>query len=369
MKNLLVGNGVTIQFGGTDYLNSSIVNRAIANVNFGKFPSHLYPAECAAMLYALQQELTNVVRGNYDTAATTSYIRASLDDFKRRYSGSRVYEVDEIGFEDYFLIFELVHISQGIGNPDRFNNRGVFRRMFLDTVYNGGRIELVYQNFTTPFIHWLKSHDTIFTTNYDSNLETGCGVDVHHLHGCFKTLSESYDPKSFRNQLTDDLLDGEKVDLAYPYLYSNALVSYVGELKEYSMSQSTLANNGMEKFANGYRDDPAIREQIDSWPDDNDLTRRLKEAIRLKSDNPDLRHGEQYPHQMLGEISGTLGILGLSPSNDGHLFSHILANDEISHIVFYCFGEQEAEDANNLFRDKSVGTVDVREHWANLGCS
>jgi len=366
MKNLLVGNGVTIQFGGTDYLNSSIVNRAIANIELGSFPAHLYPAECVLMLPALQKELGKVISGEYDTAAATSYTRASLNDFKRRYSGRRIYEVHEIGFEDYFLIFELVHISQGVGNPDLFNNRGVFRRMFLDSVNNGGDIELVYQNFTPAFIDWVKTYNTVFTTNYDSNLETGCGVDVHHLHGCLKTLSESYDPTSFRNQLTDDLLDGEKVDPVYPHLYSNALVSYVGELKEYSMSQSSVANSGMEKFANGYRDDPAIRAQIDSWPDDNDLIRRLKEAIRLKAENPDLEHGEQYPHQMLAEISGVLEILGLSPSNDGHLFSQILENDKISHVVFYCFGDQEAEDASRLFRGKSVETVDVRKHWARL---
>ncbi|MCA8990794.1 MAG: hypothetical protein KDA88_02390 [Planctomycetaceae bacterium] len=369
MKNLLAGNGVIIQFGGSDYLNSSIVRRAITNVKTGNFPSHLYPAECAKLLYGLQQELTKVVYGEYDKFATTSYIRSSLDDFKRRYGGSQLYEVHEIGFEDYFLIFELFHVSRGISNPDRFNSRGVFRRMFLDSVYNGGKIELVYRSFATPFVHWVRSHDNVFTTNYDSNLDVGCGVDVHHLHGCFKTLSESYDPNSFRNQLTDDLLDGEKVDFTYPYLYSNALVSYVGELKEYAMSQSTVANSGMEKFANGYRDDPAMREQIDAWPEDDDLTRRLKEAIRLKADNPDLKHGEQYPHQMLSEISGTLRIVGLSPSNDGHLFSRIHANDKILDIVFYCFGEQEAEDAKNLFRGRRVEVVDVREHWAHLGCS
>ena len=148
MKNLLAGNGVTIQFGGTDYLNASIINRAIANIKSGNFPSHLYPAECAAMLFAMQKELSKVVSGEYDTAAATSYIRASLDDFKRRYSNRDIYEVHEIGFEDYFLIFELVHISQGIGNPDRFNNRGVFRRMFLDAVYNGGDIESVYRHLS-----------------------------------------------------------------------------------------------------------------------------------------------------------------------------------------------------------------------------
>ena len=369
MRNLLIGNGVIIQYGGAAYLNSSIVNRALENIRSGRFPAHLYPKECADFVMALQGEHARALRGEYDKYVFTSYDRSSLEDFKRRYSTARSYSVDEIGFEDYFLLFELVHSKQSIGNPDRFNNRGVLKRMFLDAVYNGGEIENVHRNFPPRFVVWLKEHDQLFTTNYDSNLDAVYSKDVFHLHGSFRILSETYDPNSFRNQLKDDLIDGEKVDPNYLYLYSNCLVSYVGDLKLSSMTESSLANTGMEKFAAAHENDPSIRKQIDEWDDSNELVKRLKEAIKLKAKHPEFKHSEQYPHNLLKQITGSLEIVGLSPNNDGHLFDQILANDQMSEIIFYYFGEQEAADAERLFRSKSLKTKHVRELWAEMQAS
>ena len=366
MRNLLIGNGAIIQYGGAAYLNSSIVKRALENIRRGRFPHHLYPKECAEFVVALQREHARALRGKYDKYVFTSYDRLSLEDFKNRYAKARSYAIEEIGFEDYFLLFELVHNKQGIGNPDRFISRGVLRRMFLDSVYNSGQVETVHEHFPARFESWLKEHDQVFTTNYDSNLETACGSDVHHLHGSFRTLSETYDPNSFRNQLEDDLLDGEKVDQNYPYLYSNCLVSYVGDLKSFSMTQASLANSAMDKFAAGYENDPALRQQIEEMDEGNDLVRRLKEAIRLKVERPDLEHSEQYPHKMLEQITGSLEIVGLSPNNDGHLFTQILANDQISEIRFNMFDEQEVADAEKLFHSKFLKTKDVRELWAGM---
>ncbi len=366
MRNLLIGNGVIIQYGGVAYLNSSIVNRALENIRSERFPAHLYPKECADFVVALQKEHGRALSGEYDKYVFTSYDRSSLKDFKRRYSTARSYSVDEIGFEDYFLLFELVHNKQSVGNPDRFNNRGVLKRMFLAAIYNGGEIENVHRNFPPRFVAWLKEHDQLFTTNYDSNLDTAYGKDVAHIHGSFCTLSETYDPNSFRNQLKDDLLDGEQVDPNHLYLYSNCLVSYIGDLKLGSMTQSSLANRGMKKFATAYKNDPSIRKQIDEWDDSNELVKRLKEAIKLKVKQPELKHSEQYPHNMFKQITDSLEIVGLSPNNDGHLFAQLLANDKISEIRFNYFGEQEAADAKRLFQSKLLKTKDVRELWAAM---
>lgn len=366
MRNLLIGNGLIIQYGGAAYFNSSIVNRALEKIRSGRFPENLYPKECAEFVVALQKEHARVLQGEYDKCVFTSYDRSSLEDFKRRYSTERSYSVEEIGFEDYFLLFELVHNKQGIGNPDRFNNRGVLKRMFLDSVYNSGQIETVHENFPARLISWLKEHDHLFTTNYDSNLETASGSDVHHLHGSFRILSETYDPSSFRNQLEDDLLDGEKVDPNYPHLYSNCLMSYVGYSKSYSMTQSSLANSAMDKFVAGYTNDPTIRQQIEDWDENNVLVKRLKETIKMKVERPDLEHQEQYPHKMLEQITGSLEIVGLSPNNDRHLFSQIIANNQISEIQFNYFDKQEAADAEQLFHSKSLKTREVRELWAEM---
>jgi len=367
MRNLLIGNGVIIQFGGIAYLNSSIVNRALNNIRSGRFPSHLYPKECADFVIALHQEHAKVLRGEYDKYVYTSYDRSSLKDFKQRYRIDHSYTVEEIGFEDYFLLFELVYNKQKIGNPECFNCRGVLKRMFLDAVYNNGQIENVHQNFPSYFIEWLKEHDQLFTTNYDSNIEAASGKELFHLHGSFSTLSETYDPNSFRNQLEDDLLNGEKVDSNFLYLYSNCLVSYVGDLKSSSMTQSVHANKGMGKFSKAYKNDPAIRKQIDQWSNNsNELVRRLKEAIQLKVNDPELKHSEQYYQDKLEQITGSLEIVGLSPNNDGHLFSQILANDKISEILFYYFDQKEAKDAERLFHLKALETKNVQELWTKM---
>lgn len=41
MKNLLVGNGLLIEFGGIDYTNKSIVLRTLKNFETPDFPSHV----------------------------------------------------------------------------------------------------------------------------------------------------------------------------------------------------------------------------------------------------------------------------------------------------------------------------------------
>lgn len=366
MKSALIGNGVAIQFGGIAYLNGSIIHRAIANIRSGNFPPDLYPKECADFVEQLQREHAKTLNGEYDQDVFTTYDRASLADFKTRYERGRNYDIGEIGFEDYFLLFELSHNKLGIQNPERFNSRGVLRRMFLDSVFNGGEIETYHESFPTRFIDWLNDHDNLFTTNYDSNIDAVANREVYHLHGSFRVLSESYDPDSFRNQLEDDLLDGEKMDENYPHLYSTCLVSYVGDLKSFSMDQSALANSAMQKFVDGYNSDPNIKKQIDEMDESNVLVKRLKEAIRLKAENPELEHGEQYPHDRLKHITGQLSILGLSPNNDGHLFTQILENDQIDEIVFYCFGNTEATDATRLFENKNLTLIDVREFWGEM---
>ncbi len=100
MKNVLIGNGVIIQFGGKQYLNSAIIQRALDNVSTSDFPSHLYPKECAEFVVALQIEHRKVLNGEYDEYVFTSYDRLSLEDFKKRYEKNISYSITEIGFED-----------------------------------------------------------------------------------------------------------------------------------------------------------------------------------------------------------------------------------------------------------------------------
>ena len=41
MKNIIVGNGINIQYGGDDYKNSNNIKRAIDTLKSGNFPSEI----------------------------------------------------------------------------------------------------------------------------------------------------------------------------------------------------------------------------------------------------------------------------------------------------------------------------------------
>jgi len=365
-KNALFGNGLIIQYGGTRYTNARIIRRALETIRSGEFPEHLYPAECADFVQVLSGETRSVLMGAYDRFAFAGYEKAALDSFKSRYARSRRLAIEGIGFEDYFLLFELVYNKLGKTNPERFVCRGVLRRMFLDSIFDCGAIQEVHQRFPGGFLDWLSTFDLVFTTNYDGNLESAGAAEVLHLHGAFDVLSDVYDQDSFRNQLSDDLLDGEVVDWDYPHLYSTCLVSYVSELKSSSMEQAGQANRAMEKLAEAYKNDPKISVDIDAWDGEASLLSRMREAIQLKCSSPDLRHAEQYPTAKLSEASGKLSIIGLSATNDSHVFDAISANDEIDAVEYYYFTKLEASMVSKLLADKNLQFTNVRDLWNQL---
>jgi len=366
-RNVLFGNGLIIQFGGGRYTNSAIINRALENIASGCFPSHLYPAECADLVHVLHQEYLPVLNGAYDKYAGPSFEEEALESFKTRHRERRDCSIDEIGFEDYFLLFELVHNKLQVTNPERFHVRGVFRRMFLDSVYDGGAIQKVHERFPSAMKDWLSNWDVVLTTNYDSNLDSISSGEVLHLHGAFDTLSDVYDPNSFRNQLSEDLLDGEEVDWSYPHLYSSCIVSYVSHMKSFSMRQSSMANSAMDKFTAAYNYDPSVRAEIDSWPDDQPLLQRMREAIRLKSAKPELRHSEQYPMGAFREITGDLTIIGLSPRNDNHVFDEIAASEGIRTVHYYYHEDKDAATVDEHLKAKDVSPRAVCDLWDELG--
>jgi len=367
--NVLFGNGLVIQFGGERYTNGGIINRALSNVRSGNFPRHLYPAECADFVRVLHREHRSVLNGVYDRFALASFEKAALEDFKTRYDALRRYSIGEIGFEDYFLLFELVYTKLRKTNPETFHVRGVLRRMFLDAVFDGGAIQLIHERFPTGFSEWLSEWDQVLTTNYDSNLDSAGAAGALHLHGSFDDVSDVYDPSSLRNQLSEDLLDGEEVDWSYPHLYSTCLLSYVSEMKSFSMTMASQANRGMEKLAAAYMDDPTTRARIDAFEGDDPLLRRMREAIKLKCADPDLQHAEQYPVERFREIAGDLTIIGLSPMNDNHLFREVVENPGISDITYFFYDEAEIPEVARRLEGKDVTFLDVRALWAELAAS
>jgi len=365
MNNIIIGNGVNIQFGGWDYTNKSIVERALFKLKTGDYSKDVYTEEIEIWIKMLFQAFPNFLKGYYDKLAVLKDEKEELLNFKKRYNKkTRIYE---IGFEDFFLLNELHCRKNKIGNPERYYFQEFLRRLFLDSIYNNGKINQIYRNFNERFIAFLNSYHNIFTTNYDRNIELATNREVLYLHGAFHVLDNVYDPNSFRNQLSDRPVEKSPVIKGYEHVFSTALTGSSGAFKQHAAESLELANSGIEKFAEGMKNKPEIRREIEKWKDsDNDIVRNLYEAIKLKTQKPNLKFPIDYALNKLKEIKGTITFIGLSPNNDTHILSTILNNEQIDQIEFYYYKESEKKDVSLFFHNKRIETKNVTRFWNEI---
>lgn len=365
-RYLLTGNGINIQHGGYDCCNASIILRTLECFKNPNFPKHIItndPIEVKCYIGYLFLEIPRIIKGGYDRYANSTTERDSLLEFKNKYKDKKTLKITDIGFEDYYLIHDLLCHRIGITNPERYMVREAIKCCFLNAIYDNGNVNTLSHEYSPKFIGWLQEFDAIFTTNYDTNIEMATGVSVFHLHGDFETKRAVYNPDSFRNQLSDHPYANSIIDKDYAHLYSTALTTYSGDYKHYSMQEGELANAAVEKMAIAYKENPAVHNDVDSWENDrNILLARMRESIILKCENPDLRFAEHYPIQPLRDMDGELFILGLSPYNDRHLFK-IINESKIKQCTFYFYNEVEKDIITALLSNIDVQFEEVRKFW------
>jgi len=344
VTNLLVGNGVNIKHGGYSFGNADIVLRGLKSLESDDFPKHIIMDEPIWVKYFLGHlfvEILNTLSGANDRYAVLAIEKESLVEFKQKYNGTKSLKMTDIGFEDYYLIYDIICNKNGIGNPERYNIRTIIQLTFLNSIYNNGNVNVVYKAFSKGFIQWLRKHEKIFTTNYDRNIELATGKSVYHLHGDFDTLEDVYQKDSFRNSLPDNPYEKTQVDVDFLHLYSTAITTYSGNYKQYLMNLSSVANEGIDKLVDAYLNNPDVTKDVDSWGDDVDnLVARLDAAVKLRIENPNLKFQEVYPFQQLADMTGKLSIIGLSPFNDRHLFA-VINDSEVSECTFYYYDKKK----------------------------
>lgn len=277
-QNLLVGNGINIQHGGYEFCNAAIILRALKCFKDSNFPKHIItddPIEAKCYMGYLFIEIPRIIKGGYDRYTNSSTERDSLEEFKNKYKDKKSLKITDVGFEDYYLIHDLLCHRIGIVNPEMYTVREALRCCFLNAIYDNGEVNTLSVKYSHEFIAWLQEFDCIFTTNYDTNIEEAAKVPVLHLHGDFVTRSAVYDPDSFRNQLSDHPYEGAAIDEDYAHLYSTALTTYSGNYKQYSMQEGELANAAVMKMAIAYKENPTVHDDIDSWENDRNALRRL----------------------------------------------------------------------------------------------
>ena len=373
MNNLLVGNGINIQFNKKDYTTQQLVLRILKNCDREDFPSHIivnFPYLLKNYIGQLFLEARDILEDKYDSYTNCFAEVESLKSFKKRYKDKiNILRITDIGFEDYYLIHDLVCHKTNTQNPKQYYIREAMRIAYLYAIYNDGKINTLYQEYPRKFIDYLIGFDNIFTTNYDLNVELATQKQVYHIHGQFDKKSDVYLLNSFRNQLPDAPIKEIEIDENYFYLYSNALTTHSGAYKELQIKQISQANSVVEKMAMAYNNDTKIKQEVDSWTiEANKLTANMGYAIQLKAVNPSLTFSDNYHFDIFKNITGTLQILGLSPWNDFHIFESVNDSD-IDKCVYYYFDESECDKIKELLPELNVqGKIEflsVKAFWEN----
>ncbi len=374
MKNILVGNGINIQYDNEIYTAKNIVLRMLTDLDDKDYPCDYIvndPMLIKSYMGKLFLAARDALDDGLDNYTNCTAERNGLEDFKMRYKHKKKsLRIADIGFEDYYLIHDLLCHKTHIQNPEQFTIRESLKMAYFHSIYNHGNLNLLYKKYSPGLIDFLSDFDNIFTTNYDSNLESATGKEVFHIHGQFDRLNETYNPNSFRNQLNDNPLKGIPNQPEYKYLHSTALSTYCGDYKRYQIKQNILANGAIEKMANGYQTMESVKEDVDKWENENNpLVVNLGQAIKLKVTNPKLHFQEDYSIKEFQTLKGELIILGLSPYNDYHIFE-MIDNAQLIRCTFYYYSESECERIklllSNLNSEKKLDFFNVKEFWEGL---
>lgn len=251
MKNLLVGNGINIQFGGYENTNEAIIVREIKDLEKDNFPKHIIlenTENLVKLIGYLFMEFKYMMNDTYNRFTLSNEEQLCLDDMRKRYKNRKNLILSDIGFEDYYLIYDLFCHKNNIVNPEKFYIREAIKAFFIHSIFNDGRVNEIYKNYPEKLKEFFESFNNIFTTNYDENLGRFTGKTKYYLHGAFHVMDYKYDKDSFRNMLTKKAIDDFNIDSNYYYLYSNVLTTYSGYSKKFSINQSQYANEAIKKW-------------------------------------------------------------------------------------------------------------------------
>ena len=112
MNNLLVGNGINIQFNKTDYTTQQIVLRILKNCDRDDFPSHIivnFPYLLKNYIGQLFLEARDILEDKYDNFTNCTAEDESLKSFKKQNLGNLFdsllsHQQETLCFRTLFLI-------------------------------------------------------------------------------------------------------------------------------------------------------------------------------------------------------------------------------------------------------------------------
>lgn len=367
MDNLLIGNGLNIEFAKQDISNKGIILRAIDNIKERKINTDILIDEPDLLLSffgRLYRQIDSILNGDYIDCVITTDDKISYKKFLEDYGDKRVIRITDIGFEDYFFIYHLVRRKYNIDNENGYIIMKTLERYFIDSIFNEGKINKIYKDYPETLKDFFMNFDNIFTTNYDENISLFTGRTVYYLHGAFHIKADVYDSNSMRNKLYDAPLKDIEVDENYYHLYSNCITTYSGNNKLFVIRQSKCANEVISKFAEGYKNRPEIKADIDNLKEsNNEIERKMYESTVLKLRDKSLSFSDNYPIEEFKNIVGDITIVGLAPNNDIHIFEMINKNPSINKVYYYYYSPTQNNLVKDMLNNKKVEFKNVNDLW------
>lgn len=357
MKTLLAGNGINIQFGGKAYTSQFIVERMKCRAAIQKydvlFKGTISGNELVYLFNGFVDLVKRILSDECDNLDMDCDLKAALEDFKLRYDESKYGEVaypHDIMLEDWLFVLKMYSLMYDAEKDSDSAGIG-FKRLFLDAIYNDGKIQNVYLNMGKKVRRFFKSFDEIYTVNYDTNLESATSKQVFHLHGNFKELQASENPEYVIGY--QKCRAGKSVVIpSFEHSFCNALLSYSGDLK---YKEAMLMHQANIESANV----PLL--QVLKIKQNE-----LQQALLTRKMHPELKMAPEYYFDRFEQVTDVLDIVGMSPNNDQHIINIIKNNPHISEVNFYCYTDSEKKSVEDI-GDTRFKPKDAKELWQKLG--
>ena len=193
-KNVLLGNGINIQFGGFAYSSDFILKRIKYNSRLGKydrlFNNKITGKEIENVFKGFVDIANAIIENKYECLTDDQDILDAIMDFKNRYP-AKVTQPHEIMLEDWLLLVKVFFLVNEDLMSQKINAVQGFEQLLLDAIFNDGEIQKIHQRMNRETKKFFKGYDKIFTLNYDDNIELLTGKSVFHLHGDFSVLHNS----------------------------------------------------------------------------------------------------------------------------------------------------------------------------------
>lgn len=371
MKSILIGNGINIELGGMEYSNKKIIARLLSNLQTNDysnvFENSITNPELNNVFYCIYKELRNILKGEYDQYCNTSDEIQTLERFKQQYNFTS--SIFDVGIEDYFFILRVYHHRFKDDNDKIRATFDGFCWLFLDSIYNGGKIQKISDNIKDAkykkLYEFFNGFDNIFTVNYDCTIEKISNKNVHYLHGDFNTLADQYDSNTLMGKVYADRGDNNPVTEQYKHIYSNAIMGFNGNFKENTMNIFENAEFGIESFMQNNETGLSIddREKMEILRTSTDKKSKfIYDIYQTKKKFPSMVF-HQYPSGLFKSISDELCIVGLSPINDDHIWRILKANNQLKKIIYYYKYEQDKKLIEKLYPDMNIVTISVDDLW------